>query len=461
MMRNIVKRALVVAAAGVLAATHVRPAFADTPARFEVAKTPKGLTFYYREDATTPFAAINFGMRDVYALTTRGKEGLNALGGALVMQGADGAGQTEFIERMKDLTAGASISLGPFSSQGNVRAPTSTIAASMALMASALKGAAPSDKLLARLKERANGGEAQAALRAETIAERTAYRFALGDHPITRTFDAGRYDRIGRDDLAQWRQAVLGRDRLRIAASGRIAKAESARIIDEAFADLPSLTPPAAFAWPELDISGGTIVVEHDTPQSAVLMIGLTSIGVGREAETALVANAVLGGSNGRLWQGVRTSLGSTYGASSGFQLVGPGKRLVTLRAAVANDQVKASVDAVKAAYAAWRSEGVTAAELKATTARFITDFRSALDEPTRANGLVIGMQLASRSVDDIHTYETRIGGIERDALNRFIAEKFPAPERFVIVIVTPRAEGLGATCTIRAADEADRCRKP
>ena len=460
MMRNVATHFLAAAVAVTLALVPVNPVVADTAARFEAAKTPKGLSFYYRENATTPFAAINFGMRDVYALTTRGKEGLNALGGALVMQGADGAGQTEFLERLKDLTAGATISLGPFSSQGNVRSPTSTIAASMALMASALNSAAPSDKLLARLKERANGGEAQAALRAETIAERTAYRFALGDHPITRTFDTGRYDRIGRDDLAQWRQAVLGRDRLRIAASGRIAKAEAARIIDEAFADLPSLPPPAAFVWPDLDFSGATIVVEHDTPQSAVLMIGLTSIGVGREAETALVANAVLGGSNGRLWQGVRTSLGSTYGASSGFQLVGPGKRLVTLRAAVANDQVKASVDAVKAAYATWRSEGVTAAELTATTARFITDFRSALDEPTRANALVIAMQLASRSVDDIATYETRIGGIERDTLNRFIADKFPAPERFVTVIVTPRADGLGATCIVRAADEAERCRK-
>ena len=151
MMRNVATHFLAAAVAVTLALAPVNPVVADTAARFEAAKTPKGLSFYYRENATTPFAAINFGMRDVYALTTRGKEGLNALGGALVMQGADGAGQTEFLERLKDLTAGATISLGPFSSQGNVRSPTSTIAASMALMASALKSAAPSDKLLARL----------------------------------------------------------------------------------------------------------------------------------------------------------------------------------------------------------------------------------------------------------------------------------------------------------------------
>ncbi len=452
-------RALAVAAFA-LAALHAAPGIADTPARFEAVKTPKGLSFYYRKNASTPFAAINFGMRDVYALVTPGKEGFNAFGSALVMQGADGAGQTEFLERLKDLTAGASISFGPFSTQGNVRAPTSTIAPAMSLLASALKNAQPGDKLLARLKQRASGGEAQSVTRAETIAERAGLRFALGDHPITRGYDPARFERIGRDDLDAWRKAVLDRSRLRLAASGRITKGEAARIIDDAFADLPAQAPPFSGDWPAVELDGGTIVVEVDTPQSAVLMLGLTTIGAGREVESAIVANGVLSGSGGRLWQGVRASIGSTYGASSSFTLVGPGKRLVTMRAAVANPQVAATVEAMRGAYAKWRQEGVTAAELKATTTRMVTDFRSTLDEPSRANGLVIAMQLASRSVDEIYSYESRIAGLDRAALNTFIADKFPPPEKLVTVIVTPRADGLGATCTIRLAEEAPTCRR-
>ena len=59
---------------------------ADTPQlRFETVKTPKGLVFQYREVGTTPFAAISFGMRDIWGLTTPGKEGFNALGAALVL----------------------------------------------------------------------------------------------------------------------------------------------------------------------------------------------------------------------------------------------------------------------------------------------------------------------------------------------------------------------------------------
>ena len=435
---------------------------ADTPQlRFETVKTPKGLVFQYREVGTTPFAAISFGMRDIWGLTTPGKEGFNALGAALVMQGVDGAGQTEFTERLKDLTATASLSFGPYATQGDVRAPTATIAASMALVASALKSARPSERLLERLKQRASGGDAQAALRAETIAERAAMWFVLGNHPVTRSFDPKRYERIGRDDLSAWRQASLDRSRLRLAVSGRIAKDEAAAIIDEAFAEVPVLAPLTGRDWPEIALDGGIIVVEHDTPQSTVLLVGLTSIGLGREVETAQVSTAVLGGSNGRLWQGVRASLGSTYGASASTMLVGPGKRLIALRSAVDNGQVKSSVEAIRGTYAKWRSEGVTQAELDAATSRMITGFRDAIDDPSRANSLVIGMQLASREISELYSYESRIGGTDRAALNKFVTERFPAPEKLVAVIVTPSAEGLGATCVVRAAEEAMTCRKP
>lgn len=444
-------------------AIDVSAARADTPPqlRFETVKTPKGLVFQYREAAATPFAAVSFGMRDIWGLTTPGKEGFSALGASLVMQGVDGAGQTEFLERLKDLTATASISFGPYSTLGDVRAPTATIAASTTLVASALKSARPSERLLERLRQRASGGDEQSALRAETIAERAALWFALGDHPMTRAFDPKRFERIERDDLAAWRRSSLDRSRLRLAVSGRISKAEAARIIDDAFGDVPVLAPLKPRDWPEIVLDGGTIVVERDTPQSTVMLIGLTGVQQPVDVETAQIATAVLGGGNGRLWQGVRASLGSTYGASAGMMLAGPGKRLIALRSAVDNGQVKASIDALKGAYARWRGEGVTAAELSATTSRMITGFRDAIDDPSRANALVIGMQLANRDIADLYSYEARIGGTDMAALNRFIGERFPAPEKLITVIVTPSAEALGATCVVRTAEEAMRCRKP
>jgi predicted Zn-dependent peptidase len=428
--------------------------------QFEAATTPSGISFHHREQSDTPFAAITFGMRDVFALTTEGKEGFNGLGAAFVLQSARGEGQDDLSEQLKDLAATATISFGPFSTVGTVRAPAANIAASMGLMTSALKTAQPDDKLLQRLKQRASGADAQAALRVETIAQQTALYFALGKHPLTRGFEAGRFGRVSASDLAAWRKATLARSRLNISISGRISKAEAARIVDEAFADLQAEAPQAAFDWPAVEVQRGIIVVERDTPQSAILLVGLTTLTSPSDVETATVANGVLGGSNGRLWQGVRAALGSTYGAGSALQLVGPGKRIVTLRTAVDNDKVEATLAALKSVYTTWREKGVSASELKAVTSRLVNEQRSALDDPARANGLVVAMRLAGRPVEDVHTYDKRLRGLDQVQLNRFIVEKFPATERLFTVIVTPRASGLGATCTIRSAEEALRCRK-
>jgi predicted Zn-dependent peptidase len=170
-------RAVVLALATVALSAVV--AHADTLSRYKHTVSPTGLPFYWRHDMATPFAAINFGFRDIYGLTTRGKEGLSALGGSLAIQGADASSQNELTEKLRDLTASASLSIGPFNTTGTVRAPSSTIAPATSLLATALKSAAPTEKLLARLRQRAEDGEAQAAMRAETVAERAALRIAL------------------------------------------------------------------------------------------------------------------------------------------------------------------------------------------------------------------------------------------------------------------------------------------
>lgn len=447
--------AIFAAIAGMCSAHAAEPSIA-----FKALRSPAGIPYYFRRDTRTPFAALDFGMRDVYALTTPGKEGLLSLGGTLVMQGPDGAGQTELIERLRDYAASASYSFGPFSSQGQVRAPAATIAKAMDLMAETLKGARPTEKVLTRLKAQTKGGEAQSAIRAETIAQRAALRLALGEHPFIRTLDPARLDKITIGDVAEWRQRVLDRDKLRIAVSGRIGEAEAGDLIDRAFANLPEKLEPLPYTWPDLAVPAMTVVVEHETQQSVIVMAGATSISTGLEAETGTIANAALGGSNGRLWQALREALGSTYGAGSGFQVVGPGKRLIRLSGAIANDQVKPSLEALRQTYAAWQAKGITEAELKIARTRAVNDFRSAFDDPSRANGIVLAMMLANRPVDQILGYEARLAALNAQSVNEFILLKLPPVDRLLTVIVTPKADGLGADCVVRSLDEIATCRK-
>lgn len=456
MMARMTRLALVLGTMGA-----VLPAMAETIPQFTAMKSPAGMPFYHRFDDATPFAAISFGLRDRFAASSKGKEGFPGLAGSFVMQGADGAGQTEFIERLRDLTASASVSFGAFQTTGIARAPGDKLGDAMSLLIAALKSAQPSDRVLARIRQQAKGGEAQAEARAETVVARAALRVALGDHPATRAMDRTRFDRISREDLSDWRRRVLDKAKLRVVASGRISAEAAGRIIDQAFAGLPDRLAPIEVKWPPAAVASRTIVVEQETPQAAVVILGLTRIVEGPDAATAAVANAILGGgASSRLWQAVRAGLGSSYGAYAGIQIADPTQRLVTMRAAVANDQVKASIEAMRSAYTTWWNAGITASELQATTSRMINEFEGAFNDPSRANGVVLGLLLANRPVADLNAYPARLRALTPDKVNAFIKVTFPAPDQLMTVIATPKAEGLGADCVVRSADDAGTCRK-
>ena len=61
------------AAIAIMVAARCGQADAEPRSRFEPQVTPKGIAFHYRDDPSTPFAAISFGLRDIWGLTTTGQ----------------------------------------------------------------------------------------------------------------------------------------------------------------------------------------------------------------------------------------------------------------------------------------------------------------------------------------------------------------------------------------------------
>jgi predicted Zn-dependent peptidase len=114
-------------------------------------------------------------------------------------------------------------------------------------------------------------------------------------------------------------------------------------------------------------------VIERETAQSAIVLVGVTDIDTGPPAQIANIANSTLGsGSNGRIFQAVRVALGASYGGGSGLQLVDPDRRLVQLTATVANEQVGPALLAMRQTYATWYTSGITEAELTSAVTRSI-----------------------------------------------------------------------------------------
>lgn len=434
-------------------------------AKFVEAKSPGGIVFLHRFDDATPYAAINFGWRDTYGAANPAKTALPTLTGALLMQSADGKADDSLVEKMNDLAASASLSGSFYQFRGNVRAPAKNIAEALKLTAAALKTSMPTDKVFKRLTQQVTEGEASAVTRSETIAQRAALRLSLGDHPAVRSFAATRFDGLSPADVDVWRKVALDRARLKVVVSGKVSVADAGLMLDAAFSDLPPLVAAPKVALPVVPpFKPRTIVIERETAQSAIMIIGKTEIASGQPAQMASIANSVLGsGSDGRIFQAVRVALGASYGGGSSIYSPAPGQRLLQMTSTVANDQVAASLLALRKTYATWHADGVTEAELKAAVVKAMNSSAGALKDPASAANTALSTVMGDRPISDLHDYNKLIKSLTTPDLNDMIRNKFPKPDQLMTVVVTPSAArlieaGITANCVISSLAEIEKC---
>jgi zinc protease len=126
----------------------------------------------------------------------------------------------------------------------------------------------------------------------------------------------------------------------------------------------------------------------------------------------------------------------------------------------VANDKAKASLEAMRSTYSRWQEEGLTPAELESTQSRMATSIASAMEQPSRANALLLGMLLNDRTIEEFKGYEQRVRSLTLEEINRLVAAKFPPADHLLTVVVAPSAEGLGADCRTRSLEAIEGCRR-
>lgn len=450
-----------------LMATQARVRAESAVGSFIEAKSPGGIAFLHRFDELTPYAAVSFGWRDHYGAANASKAGLPPLTGTLLMQSADGTADDSLVERMNDLAASASLSGSNFQFRGSVKAPSKNLGEAVKLTVATLKASQPSDKVFKRLLQQVTEGEASATTRSETIAQRAALQLGLGDHPSVRSFSANRFDGLGPTDVNAWRTVTLDRARLQVAVAGRVSAADAGLMLDAAFANLPDRTPAPTVSLPVVPaFKPRTIVVERATAQSAIFVIGRTDIIGGPPAHMAMIANSTLGaGADGRLFQAVRGALGASYGGGSGLYSADPDQRLLQMTATVANEQVAASLLAIRKTYASWHLDGITDAELKAAVVKAVNGAGEGLKDPSGASNRALGTIMADRPISDLHNYNTLMMALTASDLNDMIRNKFPKPDQLMTVVVTPSAArlieaGITAHCVISSLAEIETCRR-
>ena len=422
-------------------------------------RTPAGIAFRHLAMPQDTHHALAFGWTDGFALALPGKEGLAVLGPRLMLEGSRAMGQSERIERLKDLQASLSLSGAAHFTRGALAAPKAKFAQAAEVLADLLANPAlPPDKLALAKRSLALSSR-QNQENAETLANRLFMRLILGEGPTLRlaVADPAAYAQVEVADVEAWRREVLGRDRLTIASAGPLAADEVAKEIDRIFAGLPAvgrkLGPP-----PPMRTVGKLVVLERKVVQTAIVAGGASGWTLGPDALPGTIAVRALGGGfESRLVRAVREKLGAAYRIGAGFHQLHPKAFALVINTAVDNAKAAAAVQAIRQEYARLFAEAVPEAEIEPLRTKLVTEMREQTRRSTSAAARLRDLTQTDFPPDFLPTYETHVRAVAAGAIAEGIRLNMPKPP-LTFVVVAPSSEGLGADCVIKAPEEIARC---
>lgn len=425
----------------VLFACSALPAWADV--KIQEVTSPGGITAWLVQEPSIPFVALELRFRGGASLDLPDKRGATSLMVGLLEEGAGELDAQGFARATEELAAGFSYDSGDDTVSISARFLTENRDQAVALLRTSLVEPNFDDASLERVR-----GQVLSIIRSNEkdpneIAARAFDQLAFGDHPYGSAAE-GTVDTVSaltRDDIVAAHAAAMARDRLYVGVVGDISAEELGALLDTLLGGLPAtgadMPMPATLA-----LTGGTTVVDYETPQSVALF---GHAGIERHDDdffAAYVLNTILGGGGfeSRLMTEVREKRGLTYGV---YSYLAP-KDLAALyigSVASANDRISETVSVIKAEWEHMAESGVTQDELEKAKALLTGAYPLRFDGNGAIARIMVGMQMDDLPIDYIATRNDKVNAVTLDDVNR-VARELLKPEELRFVIVG-KPEGL------------------
>lgn len=407
--------------------------------------SPGGLTAWLVEDHSIPFVALTIAFRGGASMDAPGKRGAVNLMTATLEEGAADLDATAFAEAAESLAARFSFDAGDDAVTVSARMLTENRDGAADLLRAALVEPRFEAGAVDRVRT-----QVQSIIRAEetdpnAIAAKELSRAAWGDHPYGSSIN-GTADSVAAltpDDLRAAKDRVLARDRAILAAAGDITPDELGLLIDRILGGLPAeasapLPPPA-----DLQLTGGTSVIDWDSPQTVVAFAQQGLPMDDPDYFAAFVLDHVLGGGgfSSRLMAEIREERGLTYGVRTGLV----NKRLGETwqgGMATANDRTGEAVALLREV---WGSIGDDVTEQELTDAKtYLTgEYPLRFDGNGKIANILAGMQLMDLPRDYVNTRNDKVEAVTLADVRR-VAERL-LDETALRVVLVGQPEGIDA----------------
>ena len=288
-------------------------------------------------------------------------------------------------------------------------------------------------------------------------AERALTRELFGEHPYGVLETPESVERIGRSAVVEHHRASYRPERALFVVAGDVSADEITAALEEHFgawrasgsAPPPGYPPPTALSGPEI------VLVHKPGSVQAVIRLGALLPRGAHQAWTALqVANEVLGGGSGRLFQVLREEKGWTYGAYSGpSRRVDVGGFMVGLE--VRNQVADSALAELLNQLELMGSESVPSDELEGVKDFLIGSFPLRIETPQQIADQVTTNILLGVPADAIETYRSRVAGLEPEEIQR-VSRAYFDPGRAAVVVVGDALElraALARVAPVRILD--------
>lgn len=430
--------------AGLVALCMTLPAAAEV--KIQEVTSPGGIKAWLVEEHSIPFTALEIRFRGGTSLDAADKRGAIYLMTALLEEGAGDMDARAFARAQEALAASFSYDAHDDSLSISARFLTENRGEAVALLRQTIHAPRFDQDALDRVRAQVISGLMSDAKDPRDIASSTFAAMAFGDHPYG-TDGKGTVESVSaltRADMETARAAVFARDRLYVGAVGDITADELGALLDTLLADLPDTGAPMP-GPAEVTISGGTTVVDFDTPQSVVIF---GQSGIARDDDdffAAYVMNQVLGagGFESRLMEEVREKRGLTYGV---YSYLAPKDLAAVYMGSVSsgNDRVAEAVSVIAAEWRRMAETGVTPEELERAKTYLTGAYPLRFDGNGQIASIMVGMQMDDLPIDYIATRNDKVNAVTLEEANRVARELLDPDNLHFVVVGQPRGLEAG-----------------
>jgi zinc protease len=365
--------------------------------------------------------------------------GLSGFVASLMREGTTSKTSEQISEQLDRLAAGVSVNSAistPFATV-NGNGLTNNLDTVLALMADVLMNPSFPQVEIDRYKARTRANLMQQRALPGFLASERLNKVLYGDHPLARvSATPASLDALTRDALVEFHKTHYVPDRAVLAVTGDISMEQAKAKAETAFAAwkksgaaVPAQTEAAALSSPSV-----SLVVRPNSVQTS-LRVGTQAIERKDPDFFALtVANRILGGPFGRLFEHLREQKGYTYGANSGFsssRIRGAWTASTDVRSEVTDPALTDLLAEIQQ----MRDVAVPAKDLENAKRAIVGSFALLLESPNAILSNYIDRHFYGLPADYWDTYAAKIEAVTAADVQR-VAQKYWAPERLQIVAV-------------------------